>query len=232
MSNVRIAAACVLAACAAAASSASAQSAPPTSVVVGVAHAVFNAKSSDLAGPPGTTPPGVTASVRDVTAVEGIVRQEITGPWSLEAIFGVPPKLDLDAGGTAAALGKVATARAWFPALLLTYSQPTGTLITPFVGAGIQKTWYTSAATTPAYDTAVGASSTHVALSGKFGPVARLGARVDLGDRWILDVSYARFWIHAHATLASDTPGIGEIPRTLGLKATPNIVGLMIGRSF
>lgn len=199
---------------------------------IGGAHAAFHTKSGELQGPPGTTPPGVTATVDSVNTATVELKYRVAADWSVDLGFGVPPRVDLVAGGTAAGLGKVAEAKAWFPHLTLSYHLPTGTAVAPYIGAGVHRTWFTGVRAEPAYNGAVLGSSTDAKVKSDVGPVVRLGAEFRLPGGWSLDAMYFRYWIKTQATLTTQTPGVGAIERRLDLRSTPDIFAVMVGRSF
>ena len=89
---------------------------------IGYALIGFNTKSGELGGPPGTTPPGIQADLKDAQTVALLYERRISGPWSVVVQAGTPPVVKVNAAGTGAPLGSVGTARAWFPAVLATYT--------------------------------------------------------------------------------------------------------------
>lgn len=199
---------------------------------IGMAHAAFHVRSGELQGAPGSTPPGVTASVDSVTTAAVELKYRFAANWSADLGFGYPPRVELIAGGTADGLGKVADAKAWFPHLTISYHLPTGTPVSPYVGAGLHRTWFSGVRTTPAYDRAVQGSATDAKVKSDVGPVLRLGAEITLPGGWIADVMYVKYWINTRVTLTTQTPGVGGIERRLDLRAKPDIFAVMIGRSF
>jgi outer membrane protein len=50
---------------------------------IGYAGITFNTKSGHLIGPPGTTPPGIQADLRDARTLALIYERRISGPWSV-----------------------------------------------------------------------------------------------------------------------------------------------------
>lgn len=199
---------------------------------IGLAHAAFHARSGELQGAPGTTPPGVTASVDSVNTAVVELKYTFAANWSADLGFGYPPRVDLIAGGTAAGLGKVAEAKAWFPHVTVSYHLPTETAVTPYLGAGVHRTWFSGVRTTPAYDGAVLGTATDAKVKSDVGPVLRLGAEVALPGGWVADVLYLKYWIKSQAVLTTQTPGAGGIERRLDLRAKPDIFAVLIGRRF
>ena len=199
---------------------------------LGYADIRFNTRSGDLAGPAGSTPPGVQASVQDSRTLALVGELPLSGAWGLVAQLGTPPVLRFDGAGTGAALGAVGSARAWFPALLVSLKpQPWGAL-QPYAAAGLNATFFTDTATTPTYTAAFGGSTSRSSLKRGIGPVLKFGAELQLHERWSLDLAYARYGIQTTATITTATPGLGDVVRTLDVKADPDVFSAMLGVRF
>ena len=199
---------------------------------VGYAHIGFNTKSGDLIGPAGTTPPGIQADLNDAATLALVYERNLSGPWSVVLQAGTPPVVKMVGAGKGAALGQVGTTRAWFPAVLAhyTFAGPSGTL--PYVGAGLNYTFYTDGQVSPAYTGAFGGASSTAKLKSSWGPVLKLGMGFPLGRNWVIDAAYSRYGISTTATITTDTPGVGAIVRTVDVKSDPDVVGLTLGYRF
>jgi outer membrane protein len=199
---------------------------------MGVARVNFNVSSNDLAGPAGTTPPGVRASVKDQTVYTLVYQHRIVGPWAVTFQGGWPPKVKVTAQGTAAALGQIGTARAWFPALLASYNLDTGTAFTPHVDAGLHYTAFTDGKIFSNYDAAFEGTSSRARLSRSLGPVVKVGSQWAVTRNWFLDASYNRYWIKSTANITTATPGAGDIDRQIKIRSTPDVWALSVGYRF
>jgi outer membrane protein len=201
-------------------------------IQLGYAHIGFNTKSGDLTGPPGTTPPGVQADLKDASTLAVVYERRISGPWSVVVQGGTPPVIKLMGAGTAAALGQVGTVRAWFPAVLAkyTFDGPWGTR--PYVGAGVNYTFYTDEEVHNSYTGAFGGTSSTAEMKSSWGYVAKVGVSVPIGRDWFVDASYSRYGISTTATVTTATPGVGNITRTVDVRADPGIFGLTVGLRF
>lgn len=206
--------------------------APRYMITAGPAHVSFNVKSSEVSGPPGTTPPGATMSVKDLTTLAAEFTLRLDERWSATLAFGVPPKAHFSAQGSAAALGEIGTARAWYPAVLMGYRFDAIGPVRPYVAAGINYTFYTDVQIGSNYTSAFGGTSSSGKVKASFGPVIKLGAILPLGDGWLLNAGWARFDIRNKATVTTETPGFGPIERTVTLRSDPDVFSLLIGRSF
>lgn len=206
--------------------------APAVGLKAGLAHIGFNTRSGDLAGPPGTTPPGVQAALVDTRTLALVLDLPLSAQWGVVLQMGTPPIVHFDGAGSGAALGEVGSARAWFPALLARWQPAPWGALQPYAAFGINHTFYTGIRITPAYSAAFGGSSSRARLKASQGPVFKLGAEWRIDPHWDVDVAYARYGIRTTATVTTPTPGLGDVTRTLALRADPDVFSLMLGRRF
>lgn len=199
---------------------------------VGYAHIGFNTVSGDLTGPAGTTPGGIRAELNDANTLALVYERNLSGPWSVVLQAGTPPVVKMVGAGNGAALGQVGTTRAWFPAVLAhyTFDGPWGTQ--PYVGAGVNYTFYTDSQVSPAYTAAFGGTSSTAKLKSSWGHVLKIGLGFPLGRNWVLDAAYSRYGIKTTATITTATPGVGDIARSADVRSDPDVVGLMLGYRF
>lgn len=199
---------------------------------VGYAHIGFNTMSGDLTGPAGTTPPGIQADLNGATTLALVYERNLSGPWSIALQVGTPPVVRMVGAGNGAALGQVGTTRAWFPAVLVhyTFDGPWGTQ--PYVGAGLNYTFYTDGRVSPAYTGAFGGSSSTARLKSSWGHVLKIGIGFPLGRNWVIDAAYSRYGISTTASITTATPEVGGIVRTVDVRADPDVVGIMLGYRF
>lgn len=200
---------------------------------VAIASVRPHTESSDLTGPPGTTPPGITSNAGNTTAVGLIYGRRLNRDWSIELAVGVPPTVKVYGAGNGSGLGEVGSAKVYYPAVVLAYSLASPDApIRPYVGAGINYTWFRNAKISDAYNSAVHATSTTGELSSGAGPVFKIGAEIPLGGPWFADVVVHHYGIKTDITLTSATPGFGNIPRTQHVDINPNVFALAIARRF
>lgn len=199
-------------------------------VALGYADIRFNTTSGDLTGP--FTPDGVEVQLEDTRTLAFSYTHHLSGPWSLLFQAGVPPTVKINAAGTAAAVGKAGSAKAWFPAVLLTYKLPSVGPLRPYAGAGLNYTFFTDRKITNGYTTAFGGTSSSATLSDSLGGVVKLGGELPLSERWYADIAYTHYWIETKATVKTETSGVGSISRTLKVGANPDVFSLMIGYRF
>lgn len=208
-----------------------ASDAPRNIVRIGYADIQFNTDAGDMTGMPGTTPANVQATVRDSGTLALIYERRLSGPWSLVVQTGAPPVIDFDGAGSAAPLGKVGSARAWFPAVLLAYNfNVLG--VEPYVALGVNYTWFSEEKMTAAYNTAFGGTSSTSKLDDSWGAVAKVGVEIPLTANWSAGFSYARYWINTTATIKTQTPGLGSVKRKIDVEADPDVYSLTVGYRF
>ncbi|HEX2829607.1 MAG TPA: OmpW family outer membrane protein [Burkholderiales bacterium] len=202
------------------------------SIQIGYAYIDFNTKSADLKGPPGTTPPGVQADLKNASTLALVYERHIYGPWSLVVQGGAPPTIKLMGAGVAAPLGQVGKVRAWFPGVLgqYTFDGPWGSR--PYLAAGVNYTTYTDEQVGDNFTAAFGGTSSTAEMKSSWGYIAKVGVSVPLNKDWFVDASYSRYQIRTTATVTTATPGFGNIIRTIDVKADPGIFGLTVGYRF
>ncbi|MNJ26265.1 outer membrane protein W [compost metagenome] len=208
-----------------------ASDAPRNILRIGYADIQFNTDSADMTGMPGTTPANVQAEVRDSSTLALVYERKLGGPWSLLMQAGAPPVIDFDGAGSAAPLGKVGSARAWFPAVLLAYNFDVLGM-QPYVALGVNYTWFSEEKMTAAYNTAFGGTSSTSKMDDSLGAVAKVGVEVPLIGNWSAGFSYARYWIDTTATIKTQTPGVGQVKRKIDVEADPDVYSLTIGYHF
>lgn len=200
---------------------------------VAVAYTAMNNSSGELTGPPGTTPPGIEGEADDVTTLGLIYGRRLTGDWTLELAGGLPPEVKVNGAGAAEGLGEVGTAKAWYPALVLSYSfSNLSPHFKPYIGGGVNYTWFTDEKISAGYNSAVGGTSTSGSLDSSVGPVAKAGAEINIGGSWFVDVNVQRYWIDTTATIVTEAPGFGKITRKIDLAVDPNLYAVAIAYHF
>ncbi|MFJ4065932.1 OmpW family protein [Pseudomonas sp. NPDC089996] len=208
-----------------------ASDAPLNTVRIGYADIQFNTDSGDMTSMPGMTPEHVQATVRDTGTLALIYERRLAGPWSLVLQTGAPPVISFDGAGAAQPLGKVGSARAWFPAVLIAYNfEVFG--VQPYIALGVNYTWFSEEKMTAAYNTAFGGTSSTSRLDDSFGAVAKVGVEIPLTDNWSAGFSYSRYWIDTTATIKTQTPGVGEVKRKIDVEADPDVYSFTVGYHF
>jgi len=201
-------------------------------VRIGYAGVSFNTKSGDLSGPPGTTPPGIQVGLKNTDLLALSYERRLSDQWSVMLQAGTPPIIHVQGAGNAAALGSAVTARTWFPAVLVNYTFASVFGVRPYVGAGVNYTFFTDRQVSAAYTNAVQGTSSSIKMKSSLGPVVRLGAEYPIDKNWAVEFGYLHYWIKTTATITTATPGFGNIVRTVDTKANPDVLGLTLGYRF
>lgn len=199
---------------------------------LGYAHIGFNTRSGDLSGPAGTTPAGIQAAIVDTRTLALVADVPLSDQWAILVQLGTPPVVRFNGAGVGAPLGEVGSARAWFPALLARWQPAPWGPLQPYAAAGLNHTFFTDNRITDAYTAAFGGSASSVRLKRSQGLVLKLGAEWQLDPRWAIDLAYARYGIRTTATINTTTPGLGDVVRTVDVKADPDVLSLMLGYRF
>jgi outer membrane protein len=201
-------------------------------VKIGYAHVNFNIQSGELTGPPGTTPPGIGVDVRNLNILAISYQRRLSSNWAVQFQGGIPPTLTVVGAGAAQSAGTVANARIWFPTVLALYTFTDVPIIRPYVGVGATYTFFTEEKASQAYTAAVLGSSSSLSMKASWGPYVRLGFEYPIDNNWSLNMEYSTFRFKTTATIATQTPGFGEITRRIDAKDSPRILGLTVGYKF
>lgn len=199
---------------------------------LGYASVGFKLRSTDLAGPPGTTPPGLRIDVKDLEVLALSYERRFSPNWSAQFQAGIPPTLTAVGAGTAEPVGTVAKARIWFPAVMALYTFTNVPAVQPYIGVGVTYTFFTDEQASAGYTAALRGSSSSMTLKGSWSPYVRLGVGVPIDKNWIVNLEYSSFRIRSSATVATQTPGFGAISRVVDIKDEPRVLGLAIGYRF
>lgn len=205
---------------------------PNNIIRIGNAHVAFDATSSDLTGPPGTTPPGLRVGLKNLDILALSYERRMSQNWSVQFQAGIPPTLTTVGAGAAEPLGTVSKARVWFPTLMALYTFTDIPSIQPYIGVGVNYTFFTDAKVEPAYTSGFQGSSSSMKLKDSWSPYVRLGVGFPIDKNWIVNVEYSTFQIKSTATVVTQTPGIGPISRRVDIKDRPQIFGLTVGYRF
>lgn len=196
----------------------------------GIGYASYNNDSSELTG--AATPPGVTAEAVDGGTAAIVYERYLTNNWTVQLAGGVPPEVDLKATGSAAALGVIGSAKAWYPAALAMRKFRVNNQLSLHAGAGLNFTHFSHRKIKDNYTTTFSGTSSSSEIDNSVGPVIKLGASMNLNKSWFMDLSYSRYWITADATVTTATPGAGDIARKISVDVDPDVLSLTVGYRF
>lgn len=199
---------------------------------IGYAHVGFDLQSSDLTGPPGTTPPGLRINVKDLDVLPLSYERRLSPNWGVQFQGGIPPTLTTVGAGAAEQVGTVAKARIWFPTLMALYTFTGVPSVQPYVGVGVTYIFFTDEKVSTGYTGALQGSSSTMKLKDSWSPYVRLGVGFPIDKNWIVNVEYSTFQVKSTATVVTQTPGFGPISRRVDIKDRPQIFGLALGYRF
>ena len=199
---------------------------------VGYAYLGVDVDSGDLAGPLGTTPPGLGIQIEDLDVLAISYERRLSSRLAIQLQAGIPPTLTAVGTGAAQSVGTVAKARIWFPTVMAIYTFADVPVIRPYVGVGVTYTFFTQVEASPAYTAALLGTSSSMELEDSWSPYVRIGFEYPFHEHWSLRAEYSSFRMKTTATVETQTPIFGAISRTVDIKDYPSIFGLSVGYSF
>jgi len=170
---------------------------------------------------------GEGVKVDSDTVPELDITYMIAPNWGVELILGYSDHTVTAEKGVAA-LGDVIDAKALPPTLTLQYHFAPNSNIRPYVGAGINYTYFFDEETAGAV---AGTSGSKVSLESSWGLAAQAGVDISLNDDWFvnLDVKYIQMDTTAKfSNIAGGTIANAEIDADID----PFVYGIGIGRRF
>ena len=201
-------------------------------VRLGYAHVKFNLNAGDLQGPPGTTPPGLRIGAESVDIPAISYERRFSPNWAVQLQAGIPPTITTFGTGAAAPVGTVAKARIWFPTVMALYTFTDVPIVKPYIGVGVNYTFFTNERPSDAYTAALQGTSSSMHLKDSWGLYMRLGLEYPIDQHWSINVEYSTFRLKTKATIITKTPSFGDIGRTIDIKDSPRIFGLTAGYKF
>ncbi len=139
--------------------------------------------------------------------------------WGVELILGYSSH-DVTATGTTASLGKVIEAKALPPTLTLQYHFAPDSNIRPYVGAGVNYTYFFDETTKGP----ISAAASDVKMEDSWGLAAQAGVDVALNDDWFVNLDVKYIDINTTAKFSSG--------HSVDVDVNPFVYGIGIGRKF
>lgn len=199
----------------------------------GAASVSYNNESTELKDNTGMplTPAGITAGAEDNNVALLAYDYFVTDNWSIQVAAGVPPTVELSAGGTGAALGKVGETTVLIPAVLGLYHLDLTSKLSGYVGAGVNYTKFSDTKIFDNYEQAFGGKSKG-SIDDNVGGVIKVGANYAMNENWSVDMAYSHYWVTSDIEVTTDTPQIGDVTRSISVDVDPDIVSLTVGYQF
>ncbi len=203
---------------------------------LGLANIEPNSSVTAVSGPL-TPPDALSLKVQSKSTVFFSASMPINEQWDAELALGLPPTHDNTLvvlnptavpGSVAARDGQLAgRARQVFPTLFANYKfGDKNSQIRPFVGVGINYTFFDNTESTAVND-ATNGGPTSIKLSSSIGPAMQLGVTAKLGGPWSLTGSWST--ARVKTTMTSNTLGI---ERKADILFHPSIFIVAVGYSF
>lgn len=142
---------------------------------------------------------------------------------AVELILGVTPH-DVNGGGPTLAGDQIGSVWLLPPTLLLQYHFDAGRGIKPYVGAGVNYTFF--------YNESSGTSHlgplSNFTLSDNWGWALQAGVDIPLGRNWFFNIDVKRIWLDTNAKV--DVGGLGRV--TADVTIDPWLIGVGVGYKF
>jgi outer membrane protein len=155
--------------------------------------------------------------------------------WGLNTIVAPPPEHNVYAEGLEPlGVSKLGTYK-YVPAILaLQYYIPTGTRFEPYLGLGVNYTYFFDEQTVDSLDTSLYASDTELEIDSGFGWVAQVGLDYRIDDNWVLSAAAYYIDLETDAELnITDTALLGgNASLKTSAELNPMIYMLSVGYNF
>lgn len=221
--------------------SVSAQTAGSTVVSAGWLHLAPQSSSDPLRVTSPASVSGVRAgtgsSVSNADTVGLLVNHFITDNITAELVVGVPPKHDINGTGVYDSYGKLGSVKQWSPAIVVKYYfGDANTRFRPYIGAGVNYTWFSDAEITNSQFAAQRFFTTTDKISAKakasWNPVITAGASYAINDRWYAGAFVSYVPLKTTATITATGTPVGTIVSEADIKVRPIVTSLHVGYRF
>lgn len=185
--------------------------------------------------PFGQPQPGTGAKVESADTLGLAFTHFFTDNIAGEIVAGIPPKHDITGQGSFAQYGKLGSVRQWSPAVLVQYHFfDATTKLRPYVGIGVNYTWFTAAqVTNQAFVTGTYGPGASISASAKssWNPVFNIGANYAITDKWFVGLSVSYLPLSTTATFTTQRGPVTIVSHTK-IKLDPVVTYLNVGYRF
>jgi outer membrane protein len=174
--------------------------------------------------------PGTTVTVDDAFTLDIDITYMFTQNIGAELLLDIPTKHDVSSEGpTLASLapGNILSTRVLPPSLLLQYHFLPNEQVRPYVGAGLNFTYFFDEEATASLDKGLG-GVTDLELDSSFGWAVQAGVDFDMGNDWFINADVKYIDINTTASFKSGALGNVEVD----VDINPWVLGLGVGRRF
>ena len=155
--------------------------------------------------------------------------------WGLNTIVAVPPENDIDTYGLEPlGVSQLATFK-WVPLILaVQYYIPTGTRFEPYVGLGLNYTYFFDEETVDSLDDSLFASDTELEIDPAFGWVAQVGVDYHINNNWTISAAAYYIDLETDAELNITNTALlgGDATLKTSAEVNPMVYMLNIGYKF
>ncbi|WP_067278605.1 OmpW family protein [Mitsuaria sp. 7] len=202
------------------------------SVYLGLAHIDVNSKAGPLEGGSRQFPaPGAQIRVGDATTTGFGYTYRFLPRWSAELALGLPPSHKIYGNGVLANAGQIAVVRQMPPTAFVNYHLGEWLpKVHPFVGAGVNYTYFEKKRSTPTGD-AISGGPTRITLENSWGLAAHAGFTVAYTKQWSLNATVAYADVRSKMRSYTTTKdGVEELHTDINFR--PVVYTLSLGYSF
>lgn len=217
-----------------------AQTAGSTIVSAGWLHLApqSSSKPLEVTSPVNVTKTGTGSSVSSADTLGLLVNHFFTDKIAGEFVLGVPPTHKLNGTGSYEKYGELGSVKQWSPAVLVKYFFGDATTrFRPYVGVGVNYTWYSDAKVTNSQFAAEqllngNTANTSVKADASWNPVFTVGANYALTDRWYAGAFVSYLPLKTTAKITTTGTPLGTVTSEASIKIRPIVTSLNIGYRF
>jgi len=181
---------------------------------------------------------GTGSSVSSADTVGFLVNHFFTDNISGELVVGVPPTHKLNGTGSYEKYGELGSVKQWSPAVLVKYYfGDANTRFRPYVGLGVNYTWYSDAQVTNSQFAAAelkngNTANTSVKADASWNPVFSVGANYAISDRWYAGAFVSYLPLKTTAKITTTGTPYGTITSQAEIKIRPIVTSINVGYRF
>jgi outer membrane protein len=177
--------------------------------------------------------PDTSAHVRAASTISLTVEHYLTDNVGVALLAGTPLSAELAGSDSLARYGAIGKATAMSPVLELRYHfLPANAKLRPFVGAGIDYTWYKDIQITNVQFLSCGPGCTaHGSLASSWGPTFEFGVGYALNEHWGINASLSYLPMSTTMKIEAEPVGINVVA-DLNIKVNPLIAKMNVLYTF
>ncbi len=194
--------------------------------VINIAPNVSSGQINNTTGGAFSPPSGI--DVESKTTLDIDFTYMVSDHVGIELLLDLSSTHDIVATGSLAGLGKIGEVTVLPPSLIAQYHFTPHANVRPYVGAGINYTFFFNEKTTDSLTTGLGAASTSHDVKDTFSYLVQAGVDIDIDKTWFLNIDAKYFFMDTTATISAN----GAEVVTVGFDLDPLVVGVGVGMRF